>query len=283
MLFAKLPTASSRGMAAIGDPAKGRVGALLLVLAIFFYSSIYKSTSAATFEEVSCISQGSRPFCAFSAAIVDQCAALPSNSIFAQCNIFGLSFGHATTKQDDTGNSYASVLFKYSERNNCLTGTNESFAPFGKCDTFAAYVQILRQLQTGKCYALVNSALLGIQREGEVSRNNPNKVVQKLEVPGAYRRIAFTPVVTDPLLVQASSVLVRSANPHRSYLRSGPSISALSLLRIESRLTTKRENLLPNAAKIRLTRGFGTNSDFLDFHLSRGEQNALYDLLLKCQ
>ncbi len=256
---------------------------LWLLLTIFLSSSILKPTSAATIDDVPCIRQGSRPFCIFAKTIVDQCSTLPSNSVFAQCNIFNLTIGQLTTKLDDMGNSYISVLFKYSEQNNCLTGTNTSFTLLGKCDTFVAYIQIIRHLESGKCYALVNSALLGMQREEEVFRNNPNRVVRKIEIPGIYRRITFTPTISNPLLGIASSLLVQSSNFKRSYLRSGPSISALSLLELENNLTIKRANLNPNAAKIRLTRGISTNSDFLDFLLSKREQKMLFHVLWGCQ
>ena len=256
---------------------------LWLLLAIFLPSSLCKPTSAASLDDVPCISQGSQRFCIFPKVIVDQCLALPSNSVFAQCNIFNLAIGQLTTKLDETGNSYLSVLLKYSEQNNCLTGTNSSFTLLGKCDNFAAYVQIFRHLSIGKCYALVNSALLGMQRAEEVIRNNPNRLVQKLEIPGIYRRITFTPAISNPLHGKVSSVLMQTSNFQDSYLRNGPTISALSLLELESNLTVKRENLNPNATKVRLTRGISTNSDFLDILLSRREQKALFDVLSGCQ
>jgi hypothetical protein len=191
--------------------------------------------------------------------------------------------GNSTIKQDESGRSYASATFKYSERNSCSTGDNDALSFLGKCDTFAAYVQVFRDLQTNKCFAFVNSALLGVQREEDTFRNSPNKVVQKLEIPGVSRRITFTPSAGGPLLNQASSILVRSVDPQRSFIRSGPAISALSLLELESPLTIKPENLKANPAKIRLTRGIGTNSDFLDFPLGRREELALNEVLSACQ
>ena len=234
-------------------------------------------------DAVPCVRQGSQPICSFPKTIVDACAALPASSVFSQCNIFALAIGNSTIRQDEKGRSYASATFKYSERNSCSTGDNDAFSFLGKCDTFASYVQVLRELQTKKCFALVNSALLGVQREEDTFRNNPNKVVQKLEIPGVSRRITFTPSAVGPLLNQASSILVRSADPKRTFIRSGPAISALSLLELESPLTIKLENLKANPAKIRITRGIGTSSDFLDFPLGRREELALIDVLSACQ
>ena len=233
--------------------------------------------------DVPCFRKGSEPICNFPKTIVEACLALPPTSVFSQCNVFALAIGNVTTKQDGNGRSFKSVILKYSERNNCSTGDNESFTFFGKCDTFAAYVQVLRDERTNKCYALVNSALLGIQREEDTFRNNPNKVVQKLEIPGVSRRITFTPSTGGHFLGQASAILVRTADPQRPYIRSGPAISALSVLELESALTVKPENLKPNPAKLRLTRGVGTSSDFLDFPLGRREEIALNDVLSGCQ
>jgi hypothetical protein len=55
------------------------------------------------------------------------------------------------------------------------------------------------------------------------------------------------------------------------------------VLELESALTVKPENLKPNAAKIRLTRGLGTSSDFLDFPLGSREETALNAILSSCQ
>lgn len=241
------------------------------------------TAQAGNSAEVPCIDQGTRTTCSFPKTIVEACSALPEGSVFAQCNIFALALGNAATKQDDKGRSYASVILKYSERNTCSTGDNEWFSWRGKCDTFSAYVQVLRELKTNKCYALVNSALLGVQRKEDTFRNDPNKPVQKLEIPGVSRRITFTPAARSPLLESGNAVLVRSADRTRPYIRSGPAISALSLLELESSLTVKPENLKPNPAKLRLTRGFGTGSDFLDFSLDRGEEVALNTVLSGCQ
>ncbi|MFN9631297.1 MAG: hypothetical protein ACK59A_13870 [Cyanobacteriota bacterium] len=233
--------------------------------------------------DVPCLKRGASAICDFPKTIVDVCAALPATSVFAQCNIFALSIGTANTKQDDNGRSYESAIFKYAERNNCLTGGNESMLVFDRCDTFAAYVQVLREVSSNKCYALVNSALLGIQREEDTFRNKPNKVVQKLEIPGVSRRITFTPSTGGPFLGQANSILIRTADSQRPFIRSGPAISALSVLELESALTVKPENLKPNPAKIRLTRGIGSSSDFLDFSLGRREEVALNSVLSGCQ
>jgi hypothetical protein len=270
------------------QPMDGLIGGLarsLLVTTGVFFLPVPLPLLAQSVQPVSvpCVRQGSQPICSFPKTIVDACAALPASSVFSQCNIFALAIGNSTTKQDESGRSYTSATFKYSERNSCSTGDNDALSFLGKCDTFAAYVQVLRELQTNKCFALVNSALLGVQREEDTFRNSPNKVVQKLEIPGVSRRITFTPSAGGPLLNQPSSILVRTSNPLRTSIRSGPAISALSLLELESPLTVKPENLKPNPAKIRLTRGIGTSSDFLDFPLGRREELALNDVLSACQ
>jgi hypothetical protein len=233
--------------------------------------------------DVPCLAQGTRTTCSFPKTVVEACAALPEGSVFAQCNIFTLALGNTISKQDDMGRSYISFMLKYSERNNCITGDNEWFSLLGKCDTFAAYVQVLRELRSNKCYALVNSALLGVQRKEETFRNDPNKLVQKLEIPGVSRRITFTPAASGPLLESGNALLIRSADRKRPYIRSGPAISALSLLELESSLTIKPENLKPNPAKLRVTRGIGTGSDFLDFSLDKGEEVSLNTVLSGCQ
>ena len=241
------------------------------------------ATRAQVTDSDDCFEQGKKPICRFPKTIVDVCERLAPTSVFAQCNIFALAIGNAITRTDDKGRSFMSVIFKYSERNNCSTGDNDALSLLGKCDTFAAYVQILRDLATSKCYALANSALLGVQRREDVPRNDPNKVIQKLEIPGVSRRITFTPSNRGLLLDQDSAVLIRTPDPKRRFLRSGPAISALSVLELESALTVKPENLKSNPAKIRLTRGIGTSSDFLDFSLGHREETALNAVLSGCQ
>jgi hypothetical protein len=254
---------------------------LFLSLLIVVQPKVARSES-----EIECIKlstqSSEKPTCGFSKTLVPLCVNLPSTSVFSQCNIYSLSIGSVGTKYDDNNRQYLSVVYKYSERNNCVTGENSTIAFFGKCDIFSAYVQFLRDLHTNKCYALVNSALLGIQLQEDSKRNNPNKVVKKLEIPGVARRITFTPANQAPLLGQSSSILLRTADEQRPYIRSGSAVSALSLLELESPLTVKQENLKSHPAKIRLTRGIGTHTDFLDIPLGRTEESALNEILSGC-
>jgi hypothetical protein len=233
--------------------------------------------------DIPCVEQGTGSTCSFPKTVVETCSRLPASSIFAQCNIFALPIGNVMTRTDDNGRTFESAIFKYSERNNCSTGDNSPLSLLGRCDTFAAYIQVLRDTETKKCYALVNSALLGVQLKDDVHRNNPNKIVQKLEVPGVSRRITFTQMRRSPFHDQPNAVLITTDDPKRSFIRSGPAISALSVLQLENTLTVKPENLKANPAKIRLTRGVGTSSDFLDFPLGRREESALNSILSNCQ
>ncbi|MFM7361173.1 MAG: hypothetical protein ACKO6F_08895 [Cyanobium sp.] len=248
--------------------------------------SVMGSPPVARAEQFTCIAvenQGQgKPTCIFPKEIISRCSNLPSSSIFAQCNIYALSIGAANLRSDDNNQQYQSAIFKYSERNSCSTGDNDAISLLGKCDTFAAYAQVLRNTSTNQCFALVNSALLGVQLREDGLRNNPNKWIQKLEIPGVSRRITFTPVSSAPLLEQPSSVLIRTADSGRRYLVAGPSVSALHLLALESALTVKPENLRPNPAKIRITRGTGSASDFLDIPLGRREEAALNSILAGC-
>jgi hypothetical protein len=255
-------------------------------LALLLLGSGAGNSPAARAEKFTCIlvesEAGGKPTCRFPKDIISLCANQPAASIFAQCNIFSLSIGAATLRNDDNNQQYQAVIFKYSERNSCATGDNDAISLFGKCDTFAAYAQILRNTSTNQCYALVNSALLGVQLREDGLRNSPNKWIQKLEIPGVARRITFTPVSSGPLLEQPSSVLIRTADGSRRYLAAGPSVSALHLMELESALTVKPENLKPNPAKIRITRGTGSGSDFLDIPLGRREETALNSILAGC-
>lgn len=224
-----------------------------------------------------------KPVCLWPKALTSLCSRLRKDSIFYQCNVYDLAIGSIQTRSDDAGNQYQSVIFKYSERNSCSTGDNDGFSILGKCDTFAAYAQILRNQSSGKCYALVNAALLGTQLQADSLRNNPRKLIQKLEIPGVSRRITFTPSTEATITSQPSAILVRTAEPGRRFMVSGPSLSALSLLELESSLTIKPENLRPNPAKIRITRGIGSGSDFLDIPLSKGNEQALNTILSQCK
>jgi hypothetical protein len=223
-----------------------------------------------------------KPTCFWPKEIVSRCSSLAKDSIFYQCNVYDLSIGKDQTRVDDLGNKYHSAIFKYSERNSCSTGDNDALSILGKCDTFAAYVQIFRNAETGKCYALVNAALLGTQLQEDSLRNSPRKVIQKVEIPGVARRITFTPSSDTIISSQPSAALVATSDKSRAPILSGPSLSTLSLLELENTLTIKPENLKPNPAKIRITRGIGSSSDFLDVPLGKGNEESLNRIISQC-
>jgi len=219
--------------------------------------------------------------CSFSKEVVKECLDLSQNSIYAQCNIFKLAINKPQAKVDDTGQAYESLIFKYSEGNDCSGGNDMMF--LSRCDTFAAYIQFMRNTSSGKCYAIANSALLGTQLMEQTMRNSPNRLIRKIEIPGVSRRIIFVPSSGKDFKSQTNSKFLKTANsPKGTYLKPGNAISALSILELENTLTTKPENLKPNPAKIRMTRGEGTGSDFLDFSLGRKEENALNAILQGC-
>ncbi len=219
--------------------------------------------------------------CSFSKEVASQCTNIPQGSIFSQCNIFKLAINKPQTKSDDTGQEYDSLIFKYSEGNDCKGGNDLMF--LGRCDTFAAYIQFIRNRSTGKCYALANSALLGTQLMEQSMRNSPNRLIRKIEIPGVSRRIIFVPSNGKDLKNQSNARFLRVANaPKGSYSKPGNAISAITILELENTLTTKADNLKPNPAKIRMTRGEGTGSDFLDFSLGKREENSLNTILQAC-
>ena len=253
----------------------------LLILTPLLLSSPVKAE-----EQLECLAPQyqvfDKPTCFWPKEISSQCKSLGKDSVFAQCNVFDLAIGGDRERVDDQGNRYLSSIFKYAERNECSTGSNDGLSILGQCDTFAAYAQILRDLKSSKCYALVNVALLGTQLQEDSLRNSPYKTVQKLEIPGVSRRIIFTPSADSAILSQSSSSLIRTSNQSRLYTATGPAISGLYFLELESALTTKSDNLKPNPAKIRITRGVGTNSDFLDIPLGKGNEEALNRILSGC-
>jgi len=219
--------------------------------------------------------------CSFSKNIISQCLSIDQSSIYSQCNIFRLSLNKTGSRFDDSGREYDSVTFKYSESNDCSGGNDLTF--LSKCDIYASYVQLLRNKSSGKCYALVNSALLGTQLMNQTERNNPAKIVRKVEIPGVSRRILFTPSNATDLIKESNSFLLKTANPSRKSIRSGDAVSSLFILELENALTTKPDNLKPNPAKMRLTRGEGTSSDFIDFSLGKKQENELNLVLANCQ
>jgi len=219
--------------------------------------------------------------CSFSKDVIGQCSSLDPVSIYSQCNIFKLFLNKAGSRFDDSKREYVSVTFKYSESNDCSGGNDLTF--LSRCDIYAAYVQVLRSKSTAKCYAIVNSALLGTQLMDQTERNNPTKTVRKVEIPGVSRRVLFTPSNASDFNNEPNSILLRTANLSRAYVRAGDAVSALFILELENALTTKPDNLKPNPAKIRVTRGEGTSSDFIDFSLGKNQEKELNTVLSECR
>jgi len=220
----------------------------------------------------------SKEFCAYSKEIAEKCLSTENNSIYNQCNVFRLGLGKARPRYDDNKQEYLSAIFKYTETNNC--GNNDTNA--WKCDSFASYVQILRNVSTSKCYAFVNSALLGIKPTQQNERNDPNKPIKMIAIPGVSRRILFTPSKGLSFIQQSNAILLRTSEASRQYLDGGAAISALSLLELESPLTIKADNLKPNPGKIRVVRGDGSDSDYLDLTLSSNDEDSLLRILSEC-
>lgn len=258
----------------------------LLALALLVHLPQLSAAQPAS-DELICVQPETqtfdKPTCSWSKELSARCTDLSADSIFAQCNVFKLSLNREETRKDDQGASYASAIFKYSETNECSTGSNDGLSILGRCDTFASYVQIFRNTASNKCYAMVNSALLGNQPLEYGVRNNPNKRITKVEIPGVSRRIIFTPSNDGRILNQANGVLIRSQDPKRKVARSGQAVSHLYLLELESPLTTKKENLKPNPAKIRISRGLQQESkDFFDVLLNKRQEDALNNVLASC-
>lgn len=219
--------------------------------------------------------------CSFSTSVEKQCASIDPKSVFSQCNVFKLSINKLEPKTNGSNETYDTLLIKYSEGNDCKGGNDLLF--LGRCDTFASYIQFLRNQSTGKCYAFVNSALLGTQLIEQSRRNSPNRIVRKVEIPGVSRRIIFVPSSTSEFKKLAGSEYLRLSNSRPgSYSKPGEAISPLFALELENTLTTKTDNLKPNPAKVRLTRGQGASSDFLDFSLNRKLETALNTILQGC-
>jgi hypothetical protein len=259
-----------------------------LVLALSLLLQIPEPAPAqSTNEELICVPPQTqifdKPVCSWTKELSARCASQAPESIFSQCNVFKLVLNKEITRTDDAGNQYQSAIFKFSETNACGTGNNDGLSITGRCDTFAAYAQIFRNTRSNKCYAMVNSALLGDQLLELGIRNNPNKQVTKVEIPGVSRRIIFTPSSDSGILKQSNANLIRSSDKKRSFSPSGQAISPLQLLDLESPLTTKAENLKPNPAKIRITRGQQQESkDFFDIPLNRDQEKSLNSILKDC-
>lgn len=246
------------------------------------------ATAQTSSENLVCVppanQMSGKPVCQWTKDLSTRCSAQEPDSIFSQCNVFNLSLNKEGARKDDNGNNYISAIFKFSETNECSTGkTGGLFAVVNKCDTFAAYAQIFRNTSTQKCYAMVNSALLGTQLMEHGIRNNPNKQITKIEIPGVSRRIIFTPSSDSRILKQSNASLIRTKDKKRPFTASGQAISALYLLELESPLTTKKENLRSNPGKIRISRGLQQESkDFFDIPLNGRQGKALNTILEGC-
>ena len=220
--------------------------------------------------------------CKFSKEIIAECESVNSNSIYAQCNIFDLKINSLETRVDDNNLDYTSVLFKYSESNSCLDGGND-FTFLSKCDTFASYLQFIRNNKTNQCHAFVNSALLGVQPIAQSKRNSPNRKISKVEIPGYEGRIIFIPSDGSSFEGQVNFKFLKTSDSSKTFIRPGQAISALSVMKLVSPETmTTPANLKPNPAKIRVTRGRGGRGDYLDYSLGRSQEDALNAVLASC-
>ena len=220
--------------------------------------------------------------CKFSKEILAECESINPNSIYAQCNIFNLKINSLETRVDDNNLDYTSVLFKYSESNSCLDGSND-FTFLSKCDTFASYLQFIRNNKTNRCHAFVNSALLGVQPIAQSKRNSPNRKISKVEIPGYEGRIIFIPSDGSSFDGQVNFKFLKTSNSSKTFIRPGQAISALSVMKLVSPETmTTPANLKPNPAKIRVTRGRGGRGDYLDYSLGRSQEDALNAVLASC-
>ena len=220
--------------------------------------------------------------CKFSKEISAECETINPNSIYAQCNIFNLKINSLETRVDDNNLDYTSVLFKYSESNSCLDGSND-FTFLSKCDTFASYLQFIRNNKTNHCHAFVNSALLGVQPIAQSKRNSPNRKISKVEIPGYEGRIIFIPSDGSSFEGQINFKFLKTSDSSKTFIRPGQAISALSVMKLVSPETmTTPANLKPNPAKIRVTRGKGGRGDYLDYSLGRSQEDALNAVLASC-
>ena len=220
--------------------------------------------------------------CKFSKEIFAECESINPNSIYAQCNIFNLKINSLETRVDDNNLDYTSVLFKYSESNSCLDGSND-FTFLSKCDTFASYLQFIRNNKTNHCHAFVNSALLGVQPIAQSKRNSPNRKISKVEIPGYEGRIIFIPSDGSSFEGQVNFKFLKTSDSSKTFIRPGQAISALSVMKLVSPETmTTPANLKPNPAKIRVTRGKGGRGDYLDYSLGRSQEDALNAVLASC-
>ena len=221
--------------------------------------------------------------CKFSKEIIDSCKSISPESIYYQCNIFDLKINSLQERYDDKGNSYTTVLFKYSESNSCLDGSNDMVF-LSKCDTFASYLQFMRNNDTDQCHAFASSALLGVQPIAQSYRNSPGRYIRNVKIPGNASPVIFLPSEGSSFLDDPNSRFIKTKNSNKSYTRPGDAVSALTVLKlVQPQTMTTKANLKSNPAKIRLTRGIQGGLDYLDFSLGRKEEIALNKVLSSCK
>ena len=220
--------------------------------------------------------------CRFSKDVEESCKSVDKDSIFYQCNVFDQKINSLQTRTDDNNVEYTSVLFKYSEGTQC-DGSGSDFMFLSRCDTFASYVQFIRNNETNKCHVFVNSALLGRQMIDQSRRNSPAKIVKRVRIPGIESAIVFERSNGSEFASQPNAKFLLTNNSSTQELKPGPAISPLHVLELSSSLLTKESNLKPNPAKIRIDRGAGVSGDSSDILLGRKEENALNKVLAECK
>ena len=220
--------------------------------------------------------------CRFSKDIVESCKSINKDSIFYQCNVFDQKINSSQVRKDDNGIEYTTVLFKYSEGTQC-DGGGSDFMFLSRCDTFASYVQFIRNNETDKCHAFVSSALLGRQKIDQGRRNTPAKIVKRVRIPGIQSAIVFKRSNGTEFISQANSKFLLTKNSSTKAIQPGPAVGPLHVMELTSSLLTKESNLKPNPAKIRIDRGKGGAGDSFDIALGRREEEALNKVLSKCK
>ena len=220
--------------------------------------------------------------CRFSKDIIESCKSIDKDSIFYQCNVFDQKFNSSQIRKDDNGIEYTTVLFKYSEGTQC-DGGGSDFMFLSRCDTFASYVQFIRNNETDKCHVFVSSALLGRQKIDQGRRNTPAKIVKRVRIPGIQSAVVFKRSNGSEFVSQGNSKFLLTKNSSTKAIQPGPAVGPLHVLELTSSLLTKESNLKPNPAKVRIDRGKGGAGDSFDIPLGRREEEALNKVLSKCK
>ena len=220
--------------------------------------------------------------CRFSKDIIESCKSIDKDSIFYQCNVFDQKINSSQIRKDDNGIEYTTVLFKYSEGTQC-DGGGSDFMFLSRCDTFASYVQFIRNNETDKCHVFVSSALLGRQKIDQGRRNTPAKIVKRVRIPGIQSAVVFKRSNGSEFVSQDNSKFLLTKNSSTKAIQPGPAVGPLHVLELTSSLLTKESNLKPNPAKVRIDRGKGGAGDSFDIPLGRREEEALNKVLSKCK